>query len=403
MPKAGITEPTCRRVAIAIALLASLVAVSCASSPDPAPAPFAEPEPTAFAQEPEAKDIPQPATPEPAPANTPPAASDVPTAAPSAPPSSRTFQAPRFSVTLNHRWIEAPGAYQSDYGSLLSLIPEATADGRAIDVFREAIPVPPEAAAAATAQYWRTFQAGLATGAVLTRQPDLMLGTKALSAGTITVESQPARIQHILLWISEDGIYTFVLTTRTAQAAADRAALEQCVQSFTFGNLEAVRAATRATLPFTYGRIKGWLLTVSGQKATLRAPVQAAPDGLGLQRGTTVSVTTIGRAHPTPEAQATFARDLALSMVPPEVPEDDREAKSPALEWSKTGGLSSAVMNLLPPFGGLAEGEVRRVVVVFGQQHTFTVSLNCPASRLDSALSDFEVFLGGFSEVVSGR
>lgn len=392
-----------RRIAIAIALMASLAVVSCASSPDPAPAPLPEPEPSASAQEPAPKDVSEPATPEPGPAQTPPASSDVPPPAATAPAVSRTFQASRFSVTLNHRWIEAPGAYQTDYGAQLSLIPEATADGRAIDIFREAIPIPAEAAAAATAQYWQTFQAGLAAGAVLTRQPDLMLGTKALSAGTITVESQPARIQHILLWISEDGIYTFVLTTRTTQAATDRAVLEQCAESFTFGNLEAVRAATRATLPFTYGRIKGWLLTVSGQRATLRAPVQAAPDGNGLLRGTTISVTTIGRAHPTPEAQATFARDLALSMVPPEVPEAEREEKTPVLEWGKTGGLSSAVMNLLPPYGGLAEGDVRRVVVVFGQQHTFTVSLNCPASRLDSALSDLAVFLGGFSEAVSGR
>jgi len=295
-------------------------------------------------------------------------------------------------------WIEAKGSYQSDFGALLSLVPEGTADGRAIDIYREAVPVPTELVAAATESYWKAFTSKLGGGFTVEVTGTAMVGSRTVSMATARATSQEARVQRIMLWIAEDGMYTFVLSTRTSNLEADEIVLRECLANLAFGDLEAVRAAARASLPYTYGRPKGWLLTISGQRALLRAPLAADANGKILPIQSSISITTIGKANTTAESQATFARDLAIELTPPNAEKQVRENAAPKPAWGQAGGLVTATLELVPPMDKLAEGEHRKVTVIFGQRHTFVVTLNSSTAAKATAEAELATFLSQFSE-----
>ncbi len=313
---------------------------------------------------------------------------------------SRSFDTDRFTLTITAPWVEAPGAYRTDYGALLTILPDQDATGRAIDIYREAVVVPPELHAKV---HQRMVEALTQpeTGRpslVVTLQPPAMIGDHQVRLARVTNPATPDRVLQYLWWFSDDGVYTFVLSSRTAVVDEDRSVLDQAVGSIRFKDLAAVRQAVRNRLPFAFGRPENWLLSVRGQVATLRAPLQAGPDGELAKVQTTISVTTIGKTFPTEDGAVRFARQLGAELAPAGTPPKEREQVGPKPVMGQVAGLRSAQIDCAPPNGDLEEGSSRRIIVVFGRRQTFVVALNYADHASTSALAGLGAFMDRFSE-----
>lgn len=305
----------------------------------------------------------------------------------------RVFSAARFTVSTRAEWVEAGGNYRQDYGAALSLVPEGEATGRALDIYREAVYVS-EAARAAAVEHTLTALVPVAAGWKGERPAPENIEGRELAAVTVTNADSPQRLLEHRVWVTEDGIYTFSLSTRVANREADVAVLHDCVRSFTFGDLAAARAAQREQLAFGFGRPENWLLDIQGARAVLRGPLRLGQDGKLAANQSSITVTTSGKAHGTPQARAAHVRGIAETLVAGTAD----AAKPPTAAWGEQTGLVSATMEIEPPAGGLTGSGRRKVIVVFGNRHTFVIAHNHDVSDL-TATGSLRTFLERFAEV----
>lgn len=309
----------------------------------------------------------------------------------------RDFDSGRFTVAIASKWVEVPGSYRDDFGSLLSLIPEDEAIGRAIDVYRDAVFVPPTLVETALAAHWSALSTA-AEGLEWTRGTDETLAGRRVSVGSVTGASSPDRIQEHRVFVCEDGIYSFVLTTRSAIADADRAVLREVLSSIAFKDLVAVRNAARASLPYTAGRPEGWMMSVSGQRAVFRAPLRADAAGKLREHQLSISVTTVSKSHPSQESRQEYARQLALTMLPEGTTPEARDSVTPTTSWGEHLGLATATLVPIAPLGADARAPYRKTVVIFGRASTFVLALHSDMEDKAIAESQLAVFLARFSE-----
>ena len=294
---------------------------------------------------------------------------------------SSRFDAGRFNIVLPDGWKSAP----SDFGSELAIIPREADANRAIDVSRDAFIV--------EEGLERDFASNYATALA----PPVKCEVDPLRYGlvgdfnVVEIRLRPTedttRLQEHWLLYTDDGVYTFVITTRDTHAHNDFAAARSLIESLELKNNLTLDNELVARVSKSFKMPDNWLAQEVGGEIRFNAPITSKVNAF--HSGLKITWFSYGIIE--------YKRRTFLDRF-------EKQLKTAYSEVTSYGG-ASALHARLPAFDVSLSGEYtktkttlsQRSVLLFDKNRTYVLTLSATAEDFESFSAIFDSLLKNFS------
>ena len=297
-----------------------------------------------------------------------------------------------FSISLPEEWIASD---HNDFGAALTLSAGDKDARRSIDIYRECIEVLPEARAAFANTYASSLEPK-GQGAIISQPRMEHSDNHDFAAIELSLARQPGLLQEYVLFFSEDGLFTIVLTTRADKPDADKEAIRRALDSFKLKDNSKSDAAAIRELDYSFVAPKGWAAKLDGGELTLTPPVSAAgqPVLAGLPVLSGLRVSMIAGSASGEAAHTVFIRDFRAEVLKRFAAAGEGAVAARVTEKAveRTGGewRELDMEGTHTAFGSVVR---QHIAVLFGASRTYSVTFTAATGEYETYKPEVERFL----------